>query len=77
MSWFKRSKKNFSDDTQKIDLPDGMWMKCPDCDEIIHKKQLENNFWTCVKCSYHFRIGSAEYIKVILDEGSFKEMNKK
>lgn len=77
MSWFKRSKKNFSDDTQKMDLPDGMWMKCPECDEIIHKKQLETNLWTCVKCSYHFRIGSEEYIKVILDAGSFKEMNKK
>ncbi len=77
MSWFKRSKKNFSDDTQKMDLPDGMWMKCPECDEIIHKKQLESNLWTCVKCSYHFRIGSEEYIKVILDAGSFKEMNKK
>ncbi|MFA6979016.1 MAG: acetyl-CoA carboxylase, carboxyltransferase subunit beta [Ignavibacteriaceae bacterium] len=77
MSWFKRSKKNFSDDTQKMDLPDGMWMKCPECDEIIHKKQLESNLWTCVKCSYHFRIGSEEYMKVILDAGSFKEMNKK
>lgn len=77
MSWFKRSKKNFSDDTQKMDLPDGMWMKCPACDEIIHKKQLESNLWTCVKCSHHFRIGSEEYIKVILDAGSFKEMNKK
>ncbi|MCK9212665.1 MAG: acetyl-CoA carboxylase, carboxyltransferase subunit beta [Ignavibacteriaceae bacterium] len=77
MSWFKRSKKNFSDDTQKIDLPDGMWMKCPECDEIIHKKQLENNLWTCFKCSYHFRIGSEEYIKILLDDGSFKEMNKK
>lgn len=77
MSWFKRSKKNFSDDTQKMDLPDGMWMKCPECDEIIHKKQLESNLWTCVKCSYHLRIGSEEYIKIILDAGSFKEMNKK
>jgi len=77
MSWFKRSKKNFSEDSQKINLPDGMWLKCPECDEIIHKKQLENNFWTCLKCAYHFRIGSEEYIKILLDDGSFKEMNKK
>lgn len=77
MVWFKRSKQNISEDTQKKDLPDGMWEKCPGCGEIIHKKQLELNFWTCLKCNYHFRIGSKEYISILIDAGSFKEMDKK
>ncbi len=77
MPWFKRSKENISPDSQKKDLPDGMWEKCPSCGEIIHKKQLETNLWTCIKCGYHFRIGSAEYIQIILDKGSFKEIDKK
>ena len=77
MPWFKRTKENISPDTQKKDLPDGLWEKCPSCNEIIHKKQLEANLWTCLKCGYHFRIGSAEYISIILDEGSFKEIDKK
>lgn len=77
MAWFKRSKENISPDSQKKDLPDGLWEKCPKCNEIIHKKQLEANLWTCLKCNYHFRIGSKEYINIILDEGSFKEMDKK
>lgn len=77
MPWFKRSKSNIAPDTQKKELPDGLWEKCPSCNEIIHKKQLEINYWTCVKCGYHFRIGSAEYIQVLLDGGSFKEMDKK
>lgn len=77
MPWFKRSKDNISPDTQKKELPDGLWEKCPSCSEIIHKKQLELNLWTCLKCDYHFRIGSAEYIKIILDKGSFKELDKK
>ncbi len=77
MPWFKRTKENISPDTQKKDLPDGLWEKCPSCNEIIHKKQLEANLWTCLKCGYHFRIGSAEYISIILDEGSFKEIEKK
>ncbi len=77
MAWFKRSKENISPDSQKKDLPDGLWEKCPGCGEIIHKKQLESNLWTCMKCNYHFRIGSQEYIDILLDKGSFKEMDKK
>jgi acetyl-CoA carboxylase carboxyl transferase subunit beta len=77
MAWFSRNKENISPDTQKKELPDGQWEKCPDCGEIIHKKQLGNNLWTCIKCNYHFRIGSAEYVNILLDEGSFKELDKK
>jgi acetyl-CoA carboxylase carboxyl transferase subunit beta len=77
MPWFKRSKENISPDSQKKDLPDGMWEKCPSCGEIIHKQQLESNLWTCAKCGYHFRIGSAEYIQIILDKGTFRETDKK
>jgi acetyl-CoA carboxylase carboxyl transferase subunit beta len=77
MPWFKRSKENISPDSQKKDLPDGMWEKCPSCGEIIHKKQLETNLWTCIKCGFHFRIGSNEYIQILLDKGTFKEMDKK
>ena len=54
-----------------------MWTKCEQCGEIIHKKELEQNFYTCKKCSTHFRIGSKEYIEIILDEGSFKESDRK
>jgi acetyl-CoA carboxylase carboxyl transferase subunit beta len=77
MAWFKRSKENISPDSQKKDLPDGLWEKCPSCGEIIHKKQLDANLWTCLKCNYHFRIGSTEYIDILLDKGTFKEMDKK
>ncbi|MBA4251308.1 MAG: acetyl-CoA carboxylase carboxyl transferase subunit beta [Chlorobiaceae bacterium] len=77
MAWFKRSKQNIHPNSEKSDLPDGLWEKCPSCSEILHKKQLENNFWSCVKCEHHFRIGSQEYIKLLLDENSFTEINKK
>jgi acetyl-CoA carboxylase carboxyl transferase subunit beta len=77
MSWFKRSKENISTNVPKKDIPDGMWTKCGGCGEIIHKKQLEQNLFTCPKCNYHFRIGSKEYFSILLDGGSFKEMDKK
>jgi acetyl-CoA carboxylase carboxyl transferase subunit beta len=77
MSWFNRSKENISPDTLKKDIPDGLWEKCEGCGEIIHKKQLEQNLWTCLKCGFHFRIGSQEYIEILLDKGSFRETDKK
>jgi acetyl-CoA carboxylase carboxyl transferase subunit beta len=77
MPWFRRSKEKISPDSQKKDLPDGLWEKCPGCGEIIHIRQLESDLWTCLKCDYHFRIGSDEYIQIILDKGSFKEIHKK
>lgn len=77
MAWFKRSKENIATATQKKDIPDGTWIKCPECAEMMHKKQWESNMYLCTKCSHHFRIGSEEYFKIILDEGSYKEMDRK
>jgi acetyl-CoA carboxylase carboxyl transferase subunit beta len=77
MAWFKRSKENISSDGQKKDIPDGMWTKCSGCSEIIHKKELDKNLFTCPKCNFHFRIGSKEYFDILFDGGTFKEMNKK
>lgn len=77
MTWFKRSRQNISTEGQKKDMPDGMWVKCNGCGEIIHKKQLEQNLWTCTECEYHFRIGSKEYFSFLLDKSSFREMDKK
>jgi acetyl-CoA carboxylase carboxyl transferase subunit beta len=77
MAWFKRSKEKISAETQKKEMPDGMWVKCDECGEIIHKKELEQNLYTCVKCNHHFRIGSKEYIGIIVDPDSFKEYDRK
>ncbi|MCF8260593.1 MAG: acetyl-CoA carboxylase, carboxyltransferase subunit beta [Melioribacteraceae bacterium] len=77
MGWFKREKQNISPDSQKLDIPDGQWEKCAGCDEIIHKKQLEINAWVCYKCDHHFRVGSEEYISLLFDKNSFKELDKK
>ena len=77
MAWFRRSKENIASDGQKKETPDGLWTKCGGCGEIIHRKQLEQNLFTCPKCSFHFRIGSKDYFKILLDEGSFSEMDKK
>ena len=74
MAWFNRSKKNIEGDQLK-EMPEGLWTKCPSCAEVIYKDQLEGNYFTCFKCSYHFRIGSDVYIWILFDEGTFFETN--
>jgi acetyl-CoA carboxylase carboxyl transferase subunit beta len=77
MGWFKRKKENISPKSKKLDVPDGQWIKCDKCSEIIYARQLEMNAWVCFKCNHHFRIGSEEYISLLFDKNSFKELDKK
>ena len=78
MAWFRRSKTSINaNDAQRKDIPDGMWIKCDSCGEIIHRSQLEQQLFTCIKCQHHFRISSLQYLSFLLDEGSFKEMDRK
>lgn len=70
MDWFLRKKAGITTEEKKP-LPDGLWIKCDECGEIVFKKQLEANFSICRKCGYHFRINSDVYIKLLFNEDSF------
>lgn len=58
----------------KKELPDGLWAKCDECNQIIYHKDLEKNLKVCPKCGFHFRIGAWERIKFLVDPGSFNEL---
>ncbi|MBW7909300.1 MAG: acetyl-CoA carboxylase carboxyltransferase subunit beta [Kiritimatiellae bacterium] len=70
------SKKNYSTvKVRKRDIPDGLWLKCPGCQEIIFKQELDENASICPKCGHHFQMSRADRIKLLLEEGSFEEWN--
>ncbi|MGD0281116.1 MAG: acetyl-CoA carboxylase, carboxyltransferase subunit beta [Dissulfurispiraceae bacterium] len=73
MTWFKKTKEIKSD--KKVKIPEGLWIKCDSCKEIIYKKEIEKNLQVCPKCNYHFRISASERIQFIADEGSFVEID--
>jgi len=75
MDWFKR-KKEVLKPVDKKDIPDGLWVKCDSCGEIIYKKELEKKLYVCPKCDYHFRIISGNYISILSDSNSFEEFNQ-
>ncbi len=72
MEWFRKKSRDLAAGEKK-DIPDGVWTKCKGCGEIITVISLKKNFWTCPKCDYHFRISSADYINLILDDGLLEE----
>jgi acetyl-CoA carboxylase carboxyl transferase subunit beta len=73
MAWFRRTKKGIKSRGDKKDMPQGVWLKCEACSEILYRPEMDKSFWTCPECNYHFRIGSRKYLELLLDEGSFRE----
>jgi len=59
---------------KKIKIPEGMWIKCDACLEIIYKPEVERSLNVCPKCTYHFRIPAAERLRSVVDEGTFEEI---
>jgi acetyl-CoA carboxylase carboxyl transferase subunit beta len=74
MEWFRKVKSGLKIQ-KKRDIPDGLWIKCESCAEIVYKKELERNAWVCSKCGHHFRINSAQYIKILMDDGLLSEID--
>lgn len=76
MSWFKRIKEGITTSTtEKKETPEGLWYKCPSCKNIQPSKEHSDNFYVCVKCGFHERIGSEEYFAILFDENKFEEFN--
>ena len=74
MAWFKKSKAPIAlVENKKVQMPEGLWTKCKNCEEIIYSKEIERNLNVCPKCDYHFRISARERIALVIDEGTFIE----
>jgi len=69
--WFKKTVK--AKPEEKLALPEGLWVKCESCGEILYRKELEKNLSVCLKCNFHFQIGCRDYIALLLDDGLLEE----
>ena len=61
---------------KRRDIPEGLWTKCEECGEIIYNKTLEEDFKVCPKCDHHFTLSAPERVAQLIDEGTFREMDK-
>jgi acetyl-CoA carboxylase carboxyl transferase subunit beta len=70
MAWFKKAKKPIAAATKEKPsrVPEGLWVKCPDCGQIIYNKDLVASLHVCPKCAHHFRINAGDRLRVLFDD---------
>jgi acetyl-CoA carboxylase carboxyl transferase subunit beta len=77
MAWFKKTRTPMAASTTKPSrVPEGLWVKCPGCSQIIYNKDLATNLNVCPKCAHHFRIGAVERLRTLFDDGLWVEHDK-
>lgn len=81
MSWINKilpSIRNSSVSTegakQKSSVPEGLWKKCPRCEAVLYRPDLERNHEVCPKCDHHMRITARRRLELFLDEGTQREL---
>ena len=70
MSWLEKllpPKIQPTDPAERRAVPEGLWVKCPECDSVLYKTDLEKNLNVCPKCGFHHRIGARERLNAFLD----------
>lgn len=73
----KKTKKTWNGFSLKprLDLPEGLWVRCSGCEHMLYRKNVEENSNVCPECNCHFRISADVRIKQLVDEGSFEEVS--
>src|SRR5262249_31478106 len=74
MAWFKKVKKPIEPPPDKSRVPEGLWVKCPSCAQIIYNKDLAASLSVCTKCSHHFRMSAADRLRSFF-EGDWEELD--
>ena len=69
MTWFKREKSGIENEGEKTVRTEGLWIKCPGCNETVWKSDVEANLQVCPRCGYHYRIGARQRIDTLLEPG--------
>ncbi len=75
MAWFRKDKQPLKSQDRR-DLPTDVFDKCQGCGEILYAEKLAKNLQVCPSCGYHFRLAPERYVEILLDEGSFEEIDE-
>ena len=74
MSWFEKiMPSRIKTERRTRSVPEGLWIKCPACDAVLYRAELERNLYVCPKCSHHMRIGARERLERFLDPDTTQE----
>jgi len=74
MAWFKKTRKPIEPQADKSSrVPEGLWVKCPSCSQVIYNKELLANQQVCPKCAHHFRMNAADRLALLFDDTRWVE----
>jgi acetyl-CoA carboxylase carboxyl transferase subunit beta len=74
-NWFKRVQKGIlTQSSDKREIQEGLWSKCPECKYTSTTQELQENKFVCPQCNYHHRIGSTEYYDILFDGDEYTEL---
>ena len=81
MNWFdklmpSRIKTQGGTQGRSRSVPEGLWTKCPACDAVLYRPEVERSLFVCPKCDHHMRIGARERLHLFLDPGSGRELGQ-
>lgn len=79
MSWLEKllpPRIQRSDASTRKSIPEGLWVKCPSCEAVLYRSDLEVNLHVCPKCSHHMRISARERLDSLLDAGGHYEIGQ-
>jgi len=75
MAWFEKIvPSRIKTERRSRSVPEGLWIKCPACDSVLYRAELERNLNVCPKCSHHMRIGARARLLALLDPESTEEI---
>jgi len=67
MAWFKKTRKPMAPPEKASRVPEGLWVKCPSCSQLIYSKELQTSLNVCPKCAHHFRLSASERLRTLFD----------
>lgn len=79
MSWFSRKKPKIeeqSNEEERKVKTEGIFVKCPECDSALYKRELKESLQVCTHCAYHFRFGSRERLDTLFDNGDYEKLDE-
>ncbi len=71
--WFRKDRVPKQPRERQSKVPEGLWVKCESCRQILYNKELARNFKICPKCGYHFRLSAPERLRMLFDDEKYVE----
>jgi len=77
MTWFQKKKQKIEavPADERVVKTEGIFVKCPECEAALFKRDLEESLQVCTHCDYHFRLGARERLAILYDEGKYEELD--